>query len=173
MEGLDEARGKRVLAHYGIPIPRQKEVWQEADLSAAAGEIGFPAVLKILSPTVQHKTEAGGVILALKDEPDLRQAAGKLQERFPDLFKPGGPTLLMEEMIGEGVEVLVGMTRDPYFGPLMVIGLGGILVEVLKDVAFARPPVSDYQAEALWRSLKGFPLLEGVRENRPEMLRPW
>lgn len=70
---------------------------------------------------------------------------------------------MVEEMVDGGVEVLLGMTRDPQFGPLLVIGLGGILVEVLKDVAFARPPLSFHQAEALWRSLKGFPLLEGVR----------
>jgi acetyltransferase len=151
------------LARYGLPVPRSKEIGREAEVLAAAEEIGYPVVLKIQTPGLDHKTEAGGVILALRQAAEIREGVDRLQGRFPDLFEPGGATLLVEEMIEEGIEVLLGMTRDPHFGPLLVIGLGGILVEVLKDVAFARPPVSAYQAESLWRSLKGFPLLEGVR----------
>ncbi|MBI5586561.1 MAG: acetate--CoA ligase family protein [Deltaproteobacteria bacterium] len=162
-KNLDEQQGKQVLARYGLPLPRFQEIRLEAEALPAAERIGYPAVLKILSPHLHHKTEAGGVILSLPDADGIREGVGRLKGRFPDLFQPGGATLLVEEMIGEGIEVLLGMTRDPHFGPLLVVGLGGILVEVLKDVAFARPPVSSFQAEALWRSLRGFPLLEGVR----------
>jgi acyl-CoA synthetase (NDP forming) len=163
LKNLDEQQGKKVLAFYGLPVPRFREIRAEADMLPAAALIGYPAVLKILSPTLHHKTEGGGVLLALQNTAEIREGADRLRGRFPDLFQPGGATLLVEEMIGEGIEVLLGMTRDPHFGPLLVVGLGGILVEVLKDVSFARPPVSSFQAETLWRSLKGFPLLEGVR----------
>jgi acetyltransferase len=160
---LNEQEGKQILASYGLPVPRSKEIAREAEALPAAEEIGYPVVIKIQTPGLHHKTEAGGVILALRQAAEVREAVDRLKGRFPDLFQAGGATLLVEEMIGEGIEVLLGMTRDPHFGALLVIGLGGILVEVLKDVAFARPPVSSYQAESLWRSLKGFPLLEGVR----------
>jgi acetyltransferase len=160
---LNEQEGKQILASYGLPVPRSKEIAREAEALPAAEEIGYPVVIKIQTPGLHHKTEAGGVILALRQAAEVREAVDRLKGRFPDLFQAGGATLLVEEMIGEGIEVLLGMTRDPHFGSLLVIGLGGILVEVLKDVAFARPPVSSYQAESLWRSLKGFPLLEGVR----------
>jgi acetyltransferase len=162
-KGLNEQQGKQVLARYGLPVPRFIEVRREADALPAAEQTGFPVVLKILAPDLHHKTEAGGVLLSLHTAVEVREGVGRLKGRFPNLFEPGGATLLVEEMVGEGVEVLLGMTCDPHFGPLLVIGLGGILVEVLKDVAFARPPVSSFQAAGLWRSLKGFPLLEGVR----------
>jgi acetyltransferase len=163
LTNLNEQQGKQILARYALPVPCSKEISREADVLPAAEEIGYPAVLKIQARGLHHKTEAGGVILSLPDAAAIRNGVDRLKGLFPDLFQSGGATLLVEEMVEEGIEVLLGMTRDLHFGPLLVIGLGGILVEVLKDVAFARPPVSLYQAETLWRSLKGFPLLEGVR----------
>lgn len=166
-KALDESQGKKILAHYGIAIPRHGIARGEEEAAALAGRIGFPTALKILSAEIQHKTDAGGVVLHLETELELRAAVQKLEKRFPALSRTDGPSLLVEEMITEGVEVLLGMTRDLYFGPLLVIGLGGILVEVLKDAAFAHPPLSPYQAERMWRSLKGYSILEGVRGRPP------
>jgi acetyltransferase len=163
----DEFRGKKILAHYGIAIPRNGIARDEAEAEALAGQIGFPAALKILSAEIQHKTDAGGVFLHLENEEEVKAAVQKIKKRFPTLFQTNGPSLLVEEMIAEGVEVLLGMTQDPHFGPLLVIGLGGILVEVLKDAAFAYPPISPFQAERMWRSLKGFSILKGVRGRPP------
>jgi acyl-CoA synthetase (NDP forming) len=163
----DEFQGKRILAHYGIAIPGNGIARDEAEAAALAGRIGFPAALKILSPEIQHKTDAGGVFLHLENEEEVKAAVRKIRRRFPALFQADGPSLLVEEMITEGVEVLLGMTRDPHFGPLLVIGLGGIFVEVLKDAAFAYPPISPFQAERMWRSLKGFSVLQGVRGRPP------
>ena len=136
-EGPDEFQGKKILAHYGIAIPRNGIARDEAEAATLAGQIGFPAALKILSAEIQHKTDAGGVFLHLENEEEVKAAVQKIKKRFPALFQTNGPSLLVEEMIAEGVEVLLGMTQDPHFGPLLVIGLGGILVEVLKDAAFA------------------------------------
>jgi acetyltransferase len=163
----DEFQGKKILAHYGIAIPRNGIARDEAEAEALAGQIGFPAALKILSAEIQHKTDAGGVLLHLENEEEVKAAVQKIKKRFPTLFQKNGPSLLVEEMIAEGVEVLLGMTQDPYFGPLLVIGLGGILVEVLQDAAFAYPPIAPFQAERMWRSLKGFSILKGVRGRPP------
>lgn len=166
-EVADEFQGKKILAHYGIAVPRNGIARDEAEAASLAGQIGFPAALKILSAEIQHKTDAGGVFLHLEHEEEVKAAVRKIRKRFPALFQTNGPSLLVEEMIAEGVEVLLGMTQDPHFGPLLVIGLGGILVEVLKDAAFARPPISPFQAERMWRSLKGFSILKGVRGRPP------
>ncbi len=163
----DEFQGKKILAHYGIAIPRNGIARDEAEAATLAGQIGFPAALKILSAEIRHKTDAGGVFLHLENEEEVKTAVQKIKKRFANLFQTNGPTLLVEEMIAEGVEVLLGMTQDPHFGPLLVIGLGGILVEVLKDAAFAYPPISPFQAERMWRSLKGFSILKGVRGRPP------
>ena len=163
----DEFQGKKILAHYGIAIPRNGIARDEAETATLAGGIGFPAALKILSSEIHHKTDAGGVLLHLENEEEVKAAVRKIKKRFPTCFQKNGPSLLVEEMIAEGVEVLLGMTQDPHFGPLLVIGLGGILVEVLKDAAFAYPPISPYQAERMWRSLKGFSILKGVRGRPP------
>ena len=167
VEVPDEFQGKKILAHYEIAIPRNGIARDEAEAVTLAGQIGFPAALKILSAEIQHKTDAGGVLLHLENEEEVKAAVQKIKKRFPSLFQTNGPSLLVEEMIAEGVEVLLGMTQDLHFGPLLVIGLGGILVEVLKDAAFAYPPISPYQAERMWRSLKGFSILKGVRGRPP------
>ncbi len=91
-----------------------------------------------------------------------------MEERFPTLKDPNHKDgLLIQEMVSKGIEVFLGMVNDPHFGPLLVLGLGGILVEILKDVAFAKPPLTVFQAEQLWRSLRGSSILDGVRGNPP------
>jgi acetyltransferase len=165
---LDEYQGKQILAAYGISVTRESQAKTRPEILDEAKAIGFPLVLKILSPDIAHKTDRGGVILNIRNEEELKLAIHRLEERFPEITNPQSRDgLLVQEMVPPGVECLLGMVRDPHFGPLLVLGLGGILVEVLKDVAFAKPPLTAFQAEQLWRSLHGSVILDGVRGRPP------
>ena len=130
----------------------------------AAESFGYPVVMKILSPDITHKSEIGGVIL---DVPD----AGAVRENFATLVARGTPHgriegVLVARQIKGGTEMAMGIVNDPVFGPIAMVGLGGIFIEVLKDVAFRRCPFGPAEAEAMIRSLKGFALLDGAR-GRP------
>lgn len=164
----DEHQGKQILAGFGIPVTREGRAKTRLAAHSIANEIGFPIAAKILSADILHKTDQGGVILAIQNEAGLDRAISQLEERFPGLKDPEDPAgLLIQEMVPRGVEVLLGMVNDRHFGPLLVLGLGGVLVEILKDVAFAKPPITAFQAEQLWRSLQGSVILEGVRGRPP------
>ncbi len=168
LSSLDEFQGKKILAHYGIPTVREGIAAHRTEALRLTGEIGYPVALKIHSPNMLHKTDLGGVILNISHEEGLIQSISALEAKFPELHDPTGRAgFLIQEMVTEGVEVLLGMTSDPQFGPLLVLGLGGIMVEVLKDVVFAKPPVTRLQAERLWTSLKGAALLSGFRGRPP------
>ena len=167
-EALNEYQGKRILADYQIPITREGMAKTKEEAVSLAEEIGYPVAIKILSPDIIHKTDQGGVILSIHNEEELGRAIEQLEKRFPPLKDPDHQDcLIIQEMVVKGVEVLLGMNNDPHFGPLLVLGLGGILVEVLKDVVFAKPPITALQAEQLWRSLRGSVILEGVRGKPP------
>jgi succinyl-CoA synthetase beta subunit len=135
---------------------------------AAAKSFGFPVVAKILSPDILHKSEIGGVILDLADAAAVRTAHATLlaraAERAPGARIEG---VLIAKQIKGAVEMALGIARDPVFGPVAMVGLGGVFIEVLKDVSFRRCPFDEAQAEAMVRSLKGFPLLDGAR-GRPK-----
>ncbi|MGA3085506.1 MAG: acetate--CoA ligase family protein [Thermodesulfobacteriota bacterium] len=146
-EALDEHQGKKILADYQIPVTREGVAKTKAEAFSMAGEIGYPVALKILSSEILHKADQGGVILSIRDNNELEQAIDQLLNRFPTLNNPNHiDRFLVQEMIDKGIEVLLGMVNDPHFGPLLVLGLGGILVEVLKVVAFAKPPITAFQA---------------------------
>jgi len=165
---LDEHQGKKILADYQIPVTREGVAKTKAEALSMAGEIGYPVALKILSSEIMHKTDQGGVVLSIRDDNELEQAIDQLLKRFPTLNNPDHKDcFLVQEMIDKGIEVLLGMVNDPHFGPLLVLGLGGILVEVLKDVGFAKPPITAFQAEKLWRSLRGSVILNGLRGKPP------
>jgi acyl-CoA synthetase (NDP forming) len=167
-ESLDEHRGKQILSQYGIPVTREGAARTREEILSVAEDIGFPVAVKILSPSIRHKTDRGGVILSISNKEELDRAVSLMEERFPALKDAGQPErILVQEMVSPGTEVLLGMVNDPQFGPLLVIGLGGVLVEVLKDVAFAKPPITVYQAQQLWRSLRGSVILDGVRGKPP------
>ncbi len=151
-----------LLAAYGIGAPRAAEVGSLDEARAAAREIGFPVVLKVESEDVVHKSDRGGVKLDLRDETALDAAFEELAGRFP-----GARFLVAGFVAGGGREVILGARREEGLGHLVVIGLGGIFVEVLKDAAFALAPLSKSRALELMRGLKGWPLLEGVRGQEP------
>jgi len=163
-EELTEYDSKLLLAHYGVPITREKLCLSLEEALSAANDIGFPVALKVISPQILHKTEAGVVALRLSDEEEVRNAYGRLLERARRFDKDAQiKGVLVQEMVEGGLECMIGAKKDPIFGPIIAVGLGGIYVEVLRDVALRRCPVDEEEALEMVRSLKGFPLLAGAR----------
>ncbi len=163
----NEAEAKRLLAAAGFSIIPERACANADEAVAAAREIGFPVVLKILSPDILHKTEIGGVLLGVADEAGVSAGFAALIERARD----GAPAarldgVLVARQLTGGVECLLGIHRDPVFGPIAAFGLGGILVEVLDDIALRRCPFGEGVALEMIRSICGFRLLQGTR-GRP------
>ena len=155
---LDEAEAKALLRGYNLPVPAGRRATSVEEAAAAVEALGFPVALKALG--VAHKSEAGAVRLNLNSVDEVRAAAAALL--------PLGAGLYVERMIEGGVaELIVGFTRDPLFGPVMTLGSGGVLVELLKDSATLLQPATREEVEAALRGLKMFPLLDGYR-GRPK-----
>lgn len=151
---------RTLLCRSGIAVPKACEVHSSEEAVAAAREVGYPVAVKAVG--LLHKSDAGGVVLDVESEDELRAAVTALLARL------GPQVLSVEEMAGgAGVELLVGSVRDPRFGPVVVVGAGGVHAEVLDDVATALAPVGAYEAERLIGSLRVAPLLEGARGRRP------
>lgn len=163
-----EADAKRVLAEAGIAVAPERSC-ATADASVdAARALGFPVVMKILSPDILHKSEIGGVLLGVADAPAVRAGFATLIERAGN----AAPTariegVLVARQLGGGVECILGIQRDPVFGPVAMFGLGGIFVEVMKDVVLRQCPFGEDVAERMIRSIKGAPLLLGARGRPP------
>ncbi|TGE01977.1 CoA-binding protein [Methylobacterium nonmethylotrophicum] len=161
---LTEREAKRAMALYGIPVVEDHPVATAAAARAAAEAIGFPVVLKGESPDVLHKTEAGLVKLNLGSGMEVERAFQEIIAAFDAMAsRPAVRGVVVQPMIARGVEVMVGARHDPQFGPLVVVGLGGVLVEVLRDTALSLAPVGRGEAEAMLRGLKGAALLDGFR----------
>ena len=163
-----EAEGKRILAAAGVLAVPEKACGSVEEAVAAAQSFGFPVVAKILSPDILHKSEIGGVILDLASADAVREAHATLLSRAAERA-PGARIegVLIAKQIKGAVEMALGIARDPVFGPVAMVGLGGVFIEILKDVSFRRCPFNEAQAEQMIRSLKGFPLLDGAR-GRPK-----
>ena len=157
---LDEHESKSLLSHYGLSVTKGLVVETVEDAQAAAEQIGFPVALKTAAPEVLHKSDVGGIFL------DLTETSAVI-DAYQDLTQRCGPRVLVQQMAGAGVEMILGMKSDPQFGPVLLVGMGGVFVEVYRDVATALAPVSHDEAERLMVSLKGAPLLEGVRGKTP------
>jgi len=168
-EDLTEYDAKRLLARWGVSVTREILCASLEDALSAASEIGYPVALKVVSPDIIHKTEAGAVALKLKDEEELRNAFGRLLERSLKAV-PGARIrgLLVQEMVTGGAECMIGVKRDPVFGPFVAVGLGGIYVEILKDLSLRHAPVDSEEARRMIASLRGFPLLSGARGSAPK-----
>ncbi|HXF65719.1 MAG TPA: acetate--CoA ligase family protein [Burkholderiales bacterium] len=166
---LDEPSGKRLLAAYGIRVPRSRVVQDAREAAAACAELSPPFALKVISPDLLHKSDAGGVGLALRDAAEVEQALRAMMA-VPAIAGSRVDGFLLEEMAPPGQEIVVGGLRDPCFGPLVMVGLGGIFVEVLADVAFRICPIGRVDAEEMLGELKGAALLDGAR-GRPRASR--
>lgn len=164
----DEAGAKRLLAEAGIACVPEEACRTADDAAAAARRLGWPVVLKLLSPDIPHKSEIGGVLLGVADEAAVRDGFALLMDRARD--RAHGATIegvLVAKQVDGAVEVAMGITRDPVFGPVAMVGLGGVFVEVLRDVALRRCPFGEDDAEVMIRSLRGAPLLLGARGRPP------
>ncbi|NJL92216.1 MAG: CoA-binding protein [Anaerolineae bacterium] len=165
---LGDAESRGILEAYNIRIPQSVLAPNAAAAVEAAGQIGYPVVLKIASPDILHKTDIGGVKVGLNSASDVRDAfeliTYRAQRYVPDARIWG---CLVQEMVPKGIELLVGMSRDPQFGPLVTFGLGGIYVEALKDVTFRVAPFGRRDAEDMLTEIRGRSLLEGVRGEPP------
>ncbi|MDP9927872.1 acetate--CoA ligase family protein [Variovorax paradoxus] len=163
-----EASAKAVLAEAGLPVPREAIAANRDEALAAARTMGFPLVLKIVSPDIAHKTEVGGVFVGVRSEAQLLEEYANLLSRVaqkaPEARIAG---VLVAQMVQGGVELILGTKKDPMFGPMVMVGLGGIFAEIFKDVALQPAPVDEAQATAMLQSLRAFALLDGAR-GRPK-----
>jgi acetyltransferase len=168
MTVLPDTASRTLLQAYGIRFPEVKVVQTVAEAVDAANGIGYPVVLKVVSPDLSHKTDVGGVAIGLRDAEMLRGAWDAMQEslraKAHDARIEG---FEVEAEVQDGKEVLVGVQRDPHFGPVVAFGLGGIYVEVLRDVTFRLAPLRPLSALRMVQSVKAFPLLKGVRGEPP------
>lgn len=171
MEGrtsLTEIEAKDVFSFYGLPVTSTKLAKSEEEAVKLAKEIGFPIVMKIVSPEILHKSDAGGVKVNIKDENAVREAYRTIIENARK-YKADANIhgIAIQEMAPWGTEVILGSVNDPTFGPTMMFGLGGIFVEVLKDVTFRVAPVGTGQALRMLGEIRGAPILAGVRGEAP------
>lgn len=167
-DSLSEREAKRLLAQAGVPFPDEALVKPGEDPGVAAARLGFPVAIKISSPDVAHKTEVGGVVLNVGDAQSARAATAailaRVAEKQPTARLEG---VIVSPMVSGGVEVIAGVTRDPALGPIVMFGLGGVFVEVLKDVTFRAAPFDVAEAHRMIREIRGYAMLEGARGAPP------
>ena len=163
---LDELAGKRLLASFGVSVPKSLVVQDATEAATACGNLKPPLVLKVVSPDILHKSDAGGVKVGLGNAHEVEEAVRAMMKR-PAIESARIDGFLLEEMAPAGQEVVIGGLRDPQFGPLVMVGLGGVFVEVLADVSFRICPITRLDAEEMLDELKGAPLLKGVRGRPP------
>lgn len=155
---LPAAAAERLLTAAQIPFAQSAYANDQAELIAAAGRVGFPLVLKTANPAIQHKTEHGGVVVGLKDESALLVA---YREMAPNC----GPSVQIQKMVPQGVEILLGMVHDSQVGPVVTVALGGILTEILKDSVSFLPTLDQHEIHENLRGLKAYPILQGYRSK--------
>lgn len=165
---LTEIESKELLKEAGIPVVEANLARTKKEAVALSKRMGFPVVLKIVSPDVIHKSDSGGVKLGLSNATQVGNAYSEIlsavKKHYPKAKIQG---VSVQKMARNGVEVIVGMTKDAQFGPVLMFGLGGVLVEVLKDVSFRIVPLVKRDAREMVREIKGYPLLEGYRGQEP------
>ncbi len=165
---LTEIEAKQVFKAYGLPVTSTELAKTEDEAVALAKKIGFPVVMKIVSPEILHKSDAGGVKVNIKDEAAARDAFNTIMKNAK-AYKADAHIhgIAIQEMAPMGTETILGSVNDPSFGPTMMFGLGGIFVEVLKDVTFRVAPVDKVQAMEMFSEIRGAPILAGARGESP------
>jgi len=161
---IGEAESKEILEAYGFATPKGSIATTADQAANIAQQLGYPVVLKIWSPDILHKSDVGGVKVGLKTDQEVKDAFDLMMYRIPKK-QPDADILgvLVQEMCASGREVILGMNRDPQFGPMMMFGMGGIMVEVLKDVSFYLAPLTGQEAKQMLMSTKTYQILKGVR----------
>jgi len=157
---LTEFESKELLQEIGIQVPSQKLTTSKEETVSAAEEIGYPVVLKLMAEDIVHKSDTGAVKLNLKTKEEVEAA-------YDELFSipsQAEKKISVQNMAAEPItELIIGMTTDPQFGPALMFGIGGILVELLEDVSFRIAPITEYDAKEMIHEIKGFPILDGYR----------
>ncbi|MGE5524264.1 MAG: acetate--CoA ligase family protein [Rhodospirillaceae bacterium] len=166
---LDEAAGKALLASYGVNVPKSVVVKNAAGVDAAFATMKAPVVVKVVSPDILHKSDAGGVKVNLRSAAEVKDAIAAMAAS-PQIKAAKVEGYLIEEMAAPGQEIVVGGLRDPEFGPLVMVGLGGIFVEVLADVSFRICPITRVDAQEMIGELKGAAILKGARGRKAASL---
>jgi len=165
---LTEFESKRILKQAGISVVETKLAKTQKEAVSLSQKMGFPVALKIASPDVVHKSDSGGVKLSLNNMAQVRKAYDeilkKVRRQYPGAVVHG---VSVQKMVRPGTEVIVGTSKDPQFGPVIMFGLGGIFVELLKDVSFRVIPVERKDAQEMINDIKGYPLLQGYRGKEP------
>jgi len=164
-KALTEMEAKNLLEKYGINFPKREIAKKRDEVASKAKRVGFPLVMKILSPDIIHKTDVGGVVLDIKREEEALKAwdeiMSNVKKKAPKAKIDG---VLLEEMVSGGYEVIIGGLRDPVFGPVVMFGgLGGIYVELFEDVSFRLAPIDEIEAEEMLKETKGYKILTGYR----------
>lgn len=164
---ITEEDSKSILKSYGISVPPYALVKSEDEAARAAKKVGFPLVMKVVSPQILHKTDVGGVKVGIDNVNDVKKT---FKDMYGRLSKKKGvhvKGILLEKMVPKGVELIVGLQNDPQFGPVIMVGMGGILTEVMRDVAFRMLPITTSDAKSMLEELKGSKLLKGFRGSKP------
>lgn len=165
---LYEHEAKKLIALYDMPVTQIYVVNNENDAVKAANKIGYPIVLKIISPQILHKSDAGGVIININNDQETREEYNNILANAR-AYKPNAEItgILVQEMAPKGTEIIIGTTTDPTFGPTIMFGLGGIFVEILKDVSFRVAPINIQDAKEMIKEIKAYKILEGARGMPP------
>jgi acyl-CoA synthetase (NDP forming) len=165
---LTEFESKKILKQAGISVVETKLAKTQIEAVSLSQKMGFPVALKITSPDVIHKSDSGGVKLSINSVAEVKKAYDeilkKVRKQYPDAIIHG---VSVQKMGLPGTEVIVGTSKDPQFGPVIMFGLGGIFVELLKDVSFRVIPVEQRDAQEMIKEIKGYPLLQGYRGKEP------
>jgi acyl-CoA synthetase (NDP forming) len=165
---LSEVESKQLIKQAGISVSDTRLATSGVEAISISRQFGFPVVLKIASPDVVHKSDAGGVKVGLRTAKQVGKAyddiLGSVRQVYPQAMIQG---VSVQKMARSGVEVIIGMSKDEQFGPVLMFGLGGILVEILKDVSFRIVPLAKRDAGEMIREIKGYPLLQGYRGQEP------
>lgn len=166
---LLETEAKELLREYGIPVPDFKLIKGKDEITGLAKEINFPIVMKIVSPDIIHKTDAGGVKVGIKDEKEAELAYQEIISKAKEYNKEARISgIIAYTIVPQGTEIIIGMMKDPHFGTVAMFGLGGIFVEVLKDVSFRIIPLEERDAEEMITEIKGYEILKGARGEGPK-----
>lgn len=164
---LLENESKTIMQTYKIPVTKFSVAETEDAAVKAAEKIGYPVVLKILSPDVIHKSDVGGVLININTPNEVRKGyqsiINNVQKHKTNVRIKG---IFVEEFVPKGIEVIIGALKDPQFGPALMFGLGGIFVEVLKDVSFRVAPVTKFDVKEMIQEIKGYPILTGIRGQK-------
>ena len=164
---ITEEDAKSILKKYKISVPGFSLVNSSQQAAKDAKKLGFPLVMKVVSPQILHKTDVGGVKVGIDNVADVKKIFNDMHGRFSKKKDVDVKGILLEKMVPKGVELIVGIQNEPQFGPVIMVGLGGVLTEIFKDVAFRMLPITTADAKSMLNELKGFQILKGFRGSKP------